>query len=333
VRITIKLYDAPHDRLLWGNSYSLDRSNLRALQAELAVTIAGHINVAPVPSAALRKDKPPQANAAAEELYLQGLQQQNANSFGKAIELYQRALGLDPAAAQTHAGLAYCYGRLGETGQMDYADAFSHQKEEAIKAIGLDSSVPEGHIELANAAMNLNWDWVTAAREFSQALRLNPSSALAHERYAIYLERTGNFDGAIDEVNKSMLLDPVSERSFNEAMYTYYFARRYDEALELHRRALAGGILKAPDTFLLGDIYAEKGLYAKSIAAYRGDGITVPGVHVLGHLGYAYARSGNRPAALDAAEKIRTQLTQTGMGRYEIAIVYAGLGNKEQVIF
>jgi tetratricopeptide (TPR) repeat protein len=94
------------------------------------------------------------------------------------------------------------------------------------------------------------------------------------------------------------------------------------------RRAHALNINLSDESFLLGDIYAEKGLYAKSISEFRKSGDSP---HVMGHLGNAYARAGQ----IDAANKAITQLEEHlrkegGVGMYEIALVYAGLDKKNE---
>jgi Flp pilus assembly protein TadD len=102
--------------------------------------------------------------------------------------------------------------------------AFVKQKTEAARAIALDDSLPEGHAELANAAMNLNWDWAIAEKEFHRAQELNPNSAPIHERYAVYLERTGKLQEAVTEVKRGLELDPVSGRTFRNAGYLLFFS-------------------------------------------------------------------------------------------------------------
>ena len=52
--------------------------------------------------------------------------------------------------------------------------AFPKEKAEATKAIALDEALPEGHAELADAAMSLDWDWATHGKELKRALALNP---------------------------------------------------------------------------------------------------------------------------------------------------------------
>lgn len=327
LRITVQLIDARHDHLLWSKSYNRALTNVLVLQEELAENIADQVRASVTPRAQARPTPMNSVNVEAEDLYLKGIQLLNADQCGSAIPLFEKSVNADPRLARPHAAMAACYGRLGESGRMAYTEAFAKQKTEATRAIALDDSLAEAHAELANAAMNLSWDWNSAASEFNRAIELNPSSAIAHERYAIYLERIGRLNEAIAEAEKGITLDPVSDRSFSGAAFTYYFARHYDQALELHSKARASGILKLDNTFLLGDVYAEKGLYAKSIAAFLQGG---ENPHALGHLGYVYARAGQSAKAQSLITQLENRVKRDGLGRYEIALVYAGLGDTNQ---
>ncbi len=54
-----------------------------------------------------------------------------------------------------------------------------------------------------------------------------------------------------------------------------------------------------------------------------------PPVIRLGHLGNAYARAGKKAEAQDAIQEL-LEFTKQGLGNWEVALVYAGLGEKDQ---
>jgi tetratricopeptide (TPR) repeat protein len=297
------------------------------MQGEVAQAIADEIsaNLTPQEQARLARKRP--IDPQAQDLYLHGILQANADDCKSAIDNFQKALDKKPDYAQAHAALAGCYGRMGESGQMAYREAFSRQKAEATRAIELDDSLPEGHAELANAAMTLDWDWATAAAEFRRAQDLNPNSASIHQRYAFYLLRTGHLREALAEVEQGVDLDPVSGASFHSEGFIDYFSRQYDQALALIRQVHTLDITPPDWSFLLGDVYAGKGMYDKSIAAFQKSG---DGPYSLGHLGNAYARAGQPDAARKTIAQLEQHVRKDGVGRYEIALVYAGLGDKQQ---
>jgi TolB-like protein len=327
VRISAQLIDASTDRPIWAHTYVRDMTSALVLQGEVAQAIADEIsiNLTPQQQARLARSRP--ADSEAQDLYLHGMLQLDADNCQSAIDYFTQAVARNPGYAQAHAALANCYGRLGESGRMAYKDAFSKQKAEATKAVELDESLPEGHAELANTAMTLDWDWAAAATEFHRALELNPSSALVHQKYAFYLVRTGQPREALAEVERGVELDPVSGRSFHYEGFIDYFSRQYDRALALIK-TVRGLDINPPDwSFLLGDVYAEKGMYAESIGEFLKSG---NGPDSLGHLGNAYARAGQVAAARKTIAQLEENVAKDGVGRYEIALVYTGLGEKQE---
>jgi TolB-like protein/Tfp pilus assembly protein PilF len=327
VRISAQLVDARSDRPVWAHTYVRDMTGVLAWQGEVAQDIAEEIriNVTPVEQARLARSRP--IDAVAQDFYLRGILKLDLDDCKSANEFFEKALEKNPNYAQPHAALATCFGRMGESGRMPYREAFSRQKSEAAQTIQLDDSLPEGHAELANAAMTLDWDWKTAATEFQRARELNPNSAPIHTKYAFYLARTGQMPEAITEVVRGVDLDPVSWHSFHAEGFIYYYSRQYDQALSLIQRVRALQINPPDWSFLLGEVYAEKGMYPKSIAAFLKSG---DGVDTLGHLGNAYARAGQGAAALKTVTVLQQRVQKDDVGRYEIALVYAGLGDKQE---
>jgi tetratricopeptide (TPR) repeat protein len=266
-------------------------------------------------------------NSDAENTYLQGMVRLNEDDAKGALKYFQKAIALDPKFAEAHSALAACYGWLGETEWIPDATAFSKQRDEALVAIKLDSSLPEGHAELANALMDLSWDWTGAEREFYRALELSPGSAETHIRYAMLLARTGRGAEAIAEAERARALDPFSSHVFLGAISIYYTTRNYDRAAILLTNARAQGLNLTNEAFFWGVIYAEKAKYAKSIGEFRKAGTSA---RALGHLGNAYARAGQVDSALKIVATLESQQTPDGTGAYEIALVYAGLGRKDK---
>ena len=216
VRITAQLIDARTDHHLWARSYVRDLNDVLTLQDEVARTIADQIRIAVTPEERARLARPRTVDPEAQELYLQGMQALDTGNPGSGIGYFQKAIDKDPNYAQAHAALADSYGWMGEAGWMPYSEAFPKEKAAAIKAIALDEALPEGHVQLAHAAMNLDWDWATEGKEFKRALELNPNSAPVRWAYSFYLERMGRLPEAISELQLALQLDPISSRAFHD---------------------------------------------------------------------------------------------------------------------
>jgi TolB-like protein/Flp pilus assembly protein TadD len=327
VRISVQLIDARADRPVWAHTYVRDLTGVFDWQGEVAKNIAEEISTKVSPQEQARLDQHHSVDSEAQDLFLRGILLRQADDCRSAIDFFNRAIEKDPGYAEAHSALASCYGRLGESGRMPYEQAFTRQKSEAVRAIELDDSLSEAHAELGNTAMTLDRDWPAADAQFHRALQLNPNAATSHEKYAFYLVRTGQFHDAVSEIERSVDLDPVSASTFHAEGFIYYFSRQYDQALAV-TRTVQGLKLNLPDwDFLIGDIYAEKGMLAESIAAFLRSG---DGPYALGHLGNAYARAGQPDAARKIIARLEEHVEKDGVGRYEIALVYAGLGDKKE---
>ena len=54
-------------------------------------------------------------------------------------------------------------------------------KEAALKAVELDDTLAEGHVDLGSVYFQYDYDWPAAERELRRAVELNPNYAPAHE--------------------------------------------------------------------------------------------------------------------------------------------------------
>ena len=327
VRITAQLIDARTDHHLWAHSYVRNLNDVLTLQAEVARTIADQIRIAVTPEERARLARPRTIDPEAQELYLQGMQSLDTGNPGRAIGYFEKAIDKDTNYAQAYAALADSYGWMGEAGWMPYSEAFPNERAAAVKAIALDEALPEGHVQLAHAAMNLDWDWATEGKEFKRALELNPNSAPVRWAYSNYLERMGRVSEAISELQLALQLDPLSSRAFHNSAFGYYYARQYDQALLQMQHASALRHEPAELIFPLGVIYVEKGMYAEAIQQFQK---LDDQPHALGHMGNAYARMGRVAEARQMISELQKHVQNTGVGRYEIALVYAGLGEKDE---
>ena len=327
VRITAQLIDARTDHHIWARSYVRDLNDVLTLQGEVARTIADQIRIAVTPEEGARLARPRTVDPEAQELYLQGKQALDTGDPRSGIGYFQKAIDKDPNYAQAYAALADSYGWMGQAGWMPYSEAFPKEKAAAIKAIALDEALPGGHLQLAHAAMNFEWDWATEGKEIKRALELNPNSAPVHWAYAGHLERMGRLPEAISEMQLALQLDPISSRAFLNSAFIYYYARQYDRALLQMQRATA--LPHEPDLliFALAIIYVEKGKYEEAIQQFQKLGDQP---HALGHMGNAYARMGREAEAREMISELQKQVQNTGVGVYEIALVYAGLGEKDE---
>jgi len=327
VRIAVQLIDARTDRHLWAQNYDRDLTSVLALQGEVAQAIANQIEIETTSQAGARLARSRPVYGEAHELYLKGVELLNHGDPRQAISYLQDSIDKDPSYAPAHVALANGYGWLGESGLLAYTEAFPKQKTAATKAIELDEALPGGHAELAGAMMNLDWNWIGPEKEFKRALVLNPNSTAIHADYAFYLMRLGRFHDALAQGRINLRLDPLSSRSYANLGFIHYYARQYDQALSDIQRADEMDVRPLEFTFPRAIIYVEKKMYEEAIAEFQRLGQQP---HAIGHIGNVYGRMGRATEAHESISRLQERVESDGIGRYEIAIVYAGLGEKDQ---
>ena len=83
-------------------------------------------------------------------------------------------------------------------------------KEAALKAVELDDTLAEGHVELGTVYFTYDYDWPAAEREFRRGVELSPNYARAHEFLGWFLVLMGRTEEGLEHARRAVALDPVS---------------------------------------------------------------------------------------------------------------------------
>jgi tetratricopeptide (TPR) repeat protein len=316
---------------LWGERYNTRMGDIFAVQEDIARDISRGLRLKLAPKDETLRPRRHTVNPEAYRLYLLSRHELNkgpTEGFKKALEFARQATETDSTYAPAYTTLADSYQWLGQVGQLPYREAFSRAKAAAMRALEIDETLPEAHTALAAAVRDLDWDWAEAERGFRRAMELDPNSADAHQGYGNYQTNFGSLREGIAELKPAVELDPLSPPRHVGLFFAYYFARQYDQALEPVRKAMElDPDLDPPLThFLLGWIHREKGMYEKAIDEFEKAGNSV---HILGHLGNAFARADRVTEARDCIRELKKRLAEESVGSYEVGLVYAGLGEKD----
>jgi TolB-like protein/DNA-binding winged helix-turn-helix (wHTH) protein len=336
VRITAQLLQAGTDQHLWAETYERDLGDVLKLQGEVAQTIAQQIRIQLTPQQKAQFGSALGVSPEAYEAYLRGRyfwNQRTEEGLGKSVGLFRHAIDIDPNFPLPYTGLADSYLLLGDFGFLAPDEAYPKAKAEALKALRLDDHLAEGHAALAMVALEYDWDWVNAEREFRFAIEANPNYATGHQWYAEYLTTLGRSEEAINRVNLSQELDPVSLPIIASGGLWLYYAQRYDAAIEQSRKAIEMNRNFWMPHWVLGRVYNRQRLYEKAISELQ-IASTLPGPHtfVLSELGYAYARSGRTAEARKIAQTLKKEARPHHYSGLELARIYVGLGEQDQAL-
>jgi tetratricopeptide (TPR) repeat protein len=211
------------------------------------------------------------------------------------VQLYRKAIELDPEYAHAHNGLGNA---LRDKGRVDEAIALYR------KAIELDPKLVNAHNGLGDALRDKGG--VDAAiAEYRKAIELDPKLVNAHNGLGDALRDKGGVDAAIAEYRKAIELDPKSAVAHFDLGMALKARGDLDEAERAFREAVrldGEHHLAAIDA--LAELLRSRGNWKEAIATYQKIVLldsNSASAHC--HLGMALKASGNLDGAIAAFEE------------------------------
>src|SRR5262249_56732258 len=101
------------------------------------------------------------------QLYLKGrfyAAKFTQGEMAKGFDYFNKAIALDPNYALAYAGIAYYY-NLTDDWFLAPSDVMPKAKEAARKAVDLDDSLAEAHVELGSVYTFYDYDWAAAEQQ------------------------------------------------------------------------------------------------------------------------------------------------------------------------
>lgn len=334
VRITAQLIDARTDKHLWAEAYDGDLRDIFTLQSDVADAVSKQVTTTLARPAHTRAGRA--VNPEAHEAYLRGryfLNKRVENNLRKSEAYFQDAIDKDPNDALGYAGLADVYQVMGswEGGTLPPKEAFPKARAAATKALEIDDTLAEVHASLGYAKLYYEWDWTGAETELKRAIELNSNSETAHHWYSHYLLTMGRTEESLAESRRAIQLTPLDPLLNVHLAWHYCFARQYDAAIQQSRRALDMDLPMYAAPLFGGWALEQQGKFREAIALFQtAISLSERITHATAALGHAYGASGDPVRAHQVLSEVKGLSQHRYVPAYDIAMVYLGLGDKEQ---
>ncbi|HEX7833490.1 MAG TPA: tetratricopeptide repeat protein, partial [Thermoanaerobaculia bacterium] len=315
--------------VLWSSQYDRPPRDVAALSEAIAEDVAERVRVrgSSAPRRTVKKKRA--IDPEAQQLYLKGRFQwikRHPEAVKQAMSLFQRAVEIDPAFAMPYAGLADSFVMLGFIQALPPREVLPKVKAAARKAIELDPTLADPHATLGYAAGLFEWDWDTAKRELEEAMRLNPNYPWGPHWLGILYCGRGETERALELIDLSKELDPLSPIINVGAGIPLHIAHRYDEAIAAYRAVLETDPSLAPGHYYLAMTLEMTGDYDDAISHLRrAIEIAGPAGLYLGELSHALSSAGRIDEALEVLEQLRSAASKRYVSPYCFAVAYTGL--------
>jgi serine/threonine protein kinase len=244
IRVSVNLLRTSDGSSLWAETVDLPATDILDLQKDVSEKIAEKLRLRlGNQRVAGRRTSTPQAyEYYAKAMYYfgdRGFDSRSQTSVNTAIDLFGRAIELDPNYADARAGLAYAYA-WSDWFYEENPEWMARANEEIRIAEGLDSTLPSIHIVRSFFLCNgRGCDAEAATRELLLAQHIDPSAA--HVELAGMYRRMGLEDKEKQEEESALVVDPTNTILKDVAVVGRYITARPDEALQASRRFFQHG--------------------------------------------------------------------------------------------
>ena len=251
VRITVQLVDASTNRQIWGNSYKGKLDDIFDIQEQVAQQIVEALKLRLTFSEQVSLTKRQTVNAQAYDLYLRGqdyLYRLTKRGVERAIQLFEKAIELDPRYAAAYAACSGAYG------QMYFLFSRDDRTRERARELSFKALMYDNNLAEAYTAMGMSYfiwgkldEGSASARK---AIELDPEDAIAHWTLARIHFTNGEFEPAQALCTRVIELKPSFLSAYTDLKMICERLGRQDEANRVRAQLLdllPNHLLRNPD--------------------------------------------------------------------------------------
>lgn len=338
VRISVELAETRTGRSLWAHSLDRDVDNVLLLQEQVAREVVEGLRRILLCGDDLNPCEEKQDGVPLSKGYAHFIRGKKAWSSGAVKDLkisiacFEQAGRLDPDYAPAWAGLANARLALALTRTTPPGSLMREAKTAANRAIAVDNASAEAHAAKGMVEALCEFDWAAAESSFECARALDSKLPLIDHWHALaVLLPHGKIEEASKRIGHAQKAEPTSVLLHYYRGVLHYLQGNYRDAATILEVAVELEPEYESAHLMLGDAYLFLGKEEEAMRQYdRVMDITESSPSCCKSAkAYAYAMSGR---STEAKRLLKRMVRAAGTGYswpYEVAIVYAALGDAE----
>ena len=336
IRVTAQLLNVSEGVTRWADNFDEDSTDVLQIEDSISEKVALKLLPKLTRDEQRQLSKRGTNSSEAFEAYLRGRYYWSSYTevgLAKALECYKQAIKLDPDYALAYTGIADYYNWLGVFGIRPFAETSAAAKQNAAKAVELDSGSAEAYSALGFATVCHDFDWAVAEGQHRRAIEINPNYSTGHHWYAFHLMMEGRFDEGIEQMLRTRELDPVSPSVLQALGWCYYHSRRFDEAVQTFQNMLES-VPEFPYGLITfswalrhtGDLDRAVKVAEKALELAGGSQF------YLSVLGGTYAAAGKHSEARTVLDQLVQMSVHAYVSPYHLALLHLHLGERERAL-
>lgn len=239
IRVTAQLVNVRDGYHAWSQRYDRELKDVFSIQAEIAKSIADALEIELSDTAQRRVEKSATQNVEAYQFYLRGRRSTHrffGGNWTNALDMFRRAIELDPDYALAYAGMADVYSLM----YLYYSNSDEILVDAMVAskaALELDPDLAEAHSSRA-LAVSLNRNFEEAEREFDKAIELNPALYETYYYYGRTCHVQGKHHKARELFERAHEVDPDDYQALGLLVQSYHAIGDMEKELETARKTL-----------------------------------------------------------------------------------------------
>ena len=336
IRVSVQFVRVSDGITLWAAIFDERFTNIFSIQDTISEQVAGALAVKISGEEQRQLQKHYTANSDAFQHFVRGRyfwNQRTMEGLRKSMACAEQAIAADPTYARAYVGLADSYNLLAGHGGLAPKETFPKARAAAKIALEIDPNLAEAYASLGFINYRFDWQFCEAEENFKRAIELKPNYSTAHHWYGEALASAGRFEESLNALQRSQDFDPLSIPISTDLAQTLYFARRYEECEAQLRKTLEMDPQFIRAHIVLGTTLEQLHRYDEALASLQlAVELSKNNSFAVSRLGNLYALMGRKREAQEILRFLKKRSNEYYASPYDIAVVYAGLGDKENVL-
>jgi TolB-like protein/DNA-binding winged helix-turn-helix (wHTH) protein/Tfp pilus assembly protein PilF len=321
IRLTAQLIQVKDQTHLWSQDYDYPLKDEVNVEDAVAESVARQIQLRLTSQQQADLARPRPVNPDAFDAYLQGYhfyQRRTAKDVDMAARYYDRAIQLDPSYALAWVGLSRARYWQANAGVVPTEEGQRLAREAVERALTLNPNLAAAHAQMARLKRQVDFDWIGANASIQRAIALEPGNSDHIRQAAASAAYLGRFDQALQLGRRAVDLDPLNANSWENFGEIEFFNGQLDKAAADCKKAVELNPDVLPGPFYLIEIYIMQGRPQDALPEIERIQIGSQREVLRSIVYYALGRKKESDAAL--SELISKY---QGSDAYGIAVVYA----------
>jgi len=262
MRLTAQLIQVKDQTHLWSHDYDYPAKDVLTVEDDVAKAVAREIQLRLTSKQQTELAQSHPVNPEAFDAYLQGysfFQRNTDKDADMAAKYFERATQLDPSYALAWVGLSRVHNWQANIGRIPAEEGHRLAREAVERALALNPNLAEAHAQMGRIKTQADFDWAGADAAYRRAIALEPGDPDIVRSAAYSAAILGRFDEALQLHRRAVDLDPLNADSWGGLGETEFFSGQLDKAAADVKKGLELSPDAWPGPTLLSQIYVMQG--------------------------------------------------------------------------